>query len=66
MKNSQTSFAIFSDRKDPTKMGMFSKGGRFTSLVYPIFRKKNEILENKPKFRRVSNFPVFEVKFLLI
>jgi hypothetical protein len=30
-------------------LGMFSKGGRFTSEKYPVFRQKDEILSDKRK-----------------
>lgn len=46
---------------DPTGNGMFSKAGRFTSEKYSVFRKKDEILENKPKYLKVSHFPTFEM-----
>lgn len=46
---------IIKDRLDPAGMGMFSKTGRFTSEQHGIFRKKEEILLNKPKKFRVDD-----------
>ena len=40
---------------------MFSKTGQFTSAIYSVFRKKDEILYNKPKYLKVNHFPFLEV-----
>lgn len=49
------------DKKDPSGMGMFSKVGRFSSEIYPVFSRKDDILFGKRKFIQVSNFPAFDV-----
>ena len=48
---------------DPNSLGMFSKAGKFTSQKYSVFQKKDEILQDKPKYLRVSHFPQFEMNF---
>jgi hypothetical protein len=48
---------------DPNALGMFSKAGKFTSQKYSVFQKKDEILQDKPKYLRVSHFPQFEMNF---
>lgn len=62
--------ALVSDIHDPSGLGMFSKAGRFTSEKYIIFQKKDEILHNKRKFKKVSSLPsidmVIENKVLII
>jgi len=45
------------DVSDPSGLGMFSKGGRFTSEKYIIFQKKDEILTNSRKFLKVTSLP---------
>ena len=49
------------DPKDPSGMGMYSKTGRFTNELYAVFRKKEEILHNKPKYLKVANFPTIDL-----
>ena len=51
------------EKTDPTGGGMFSKAGKFTSQKYSIFRKKDEILQDKRRYLRVSHFPQFEMQF---
>ena len=53
---------IIKDKLDPAGMGMFSKTGRFTSEQHGIFRKKEEILLNKPKKFRVDDMDSDEVR----
>lgn len=51
------------EKSDPSGLGMFSKSGRFTSQKYAIFRKKDEILQDKRKYLKVSHFPAFDMQF---
>lgn len=41
---------------DLTDIGMFSKTGKFTSSVYSVFKKKEEILFNRPKVMKITHF----------
>lgn len=45
---------------DKSGDGMFSKTGRITTEQHTIFNRKNNILDNKLKYLKVSNFPAFE------
>lgn len=40
--------------------GMFSKTGRVTTELHTIFTRKDQILENKLKYLKVSSFPAFD------
>jgi len=51
------------DHTDPSGLGMFSKGGRFTSEKYIIFQKKDEILTNSRKFLKVTSLPHLKMDF---
>lgn len=51
---------------DPSGMGMYSKTGKFTTEIYSVFRRKEEIMHGKPKFLRVKRFTSnFSVKISL-
>ena len=52
---------LIDNSSDPTGMGMYSKTGKYTSSLYSVLKKKDEILFNKPKFLKVSLFPTFDV-----
>ena len=54
---------ITNEHSDPGSCGMFSKPGKFTSQKYSVFHKKDEILQDKPKYLRVSHFPQFDMNF---
>lgn len=41
---------------DLTDIGMFSKTGKFTSSIYSVFKKKEEILFNRPKVLKLGHF----------
>lgn len=41
---------------DPSGMGMYSKTGKFTTEIYSVFRRKEEILYGKPKYLKVKRF----------
>ena len=56
---------LVSDRNDPSGLGMFSNAGRFANQKYSIFQKKDEILQNKRRFIRVSKVPVFKVIYII-
>ena len=49
------------DSKDPSGMGMYSKRGRFTNELYAVFRRKEEILHNKPRYLKVASFPTIDL-----
>lgn len=51
---------------DPSGMGMYSKTGMFTSSLYSVFRKKDEIIRNNPKYLKVSAFPSFDIDLMNI
>lgn len=42
---------------------MFSKAGKFLNENYSVFRKKHEILLDKPKYQHVSYYPKFKTQF---
>lgn len=48
---------------NPTALGMFSKPGRFTSQKYMIFSKKDDILQDRRQYLKVSHFPAFDMQF---
>ena len=49
--------AFVYDQGDPSGLGMYSKAGRFTSEKYIIFQRKDDILNDQKKFKKVSSFP---------
>lgn len=49
--------AFVYDQGDPSGLGMYSKAGRFTSEKYSIFQRKDEILSDHKKTKKVSAFP---------
>lgn len=58
--------SILNNPSDPSGMGMYSKSGRFSSSLYSVFRKKDEIISNNPKYLKVSTFPAFDVDLMNI
>lgn len=52
--------ALVNDIHDKSGQGMFSKAGRYTSEIYMIFQKKNEILYDKRKFYKVTSLHEME------
>jgi len=44
---------------------MFSKVGRFSSEMHPVFARKDDILFGKRKFLKVSDYPSFGVSQLI-
>ena len=54
------------DIKDPSGNGMFSKVGRFSSEMHPVFARKDDILFGKRKFLKVSDYPSFGVSQLIL
>lgn len=53
--------AFVADHGDPSGLGMFSKAGRFTSEKYSIFQRKDEILKDQKKYKKVSSLPTIRV-----
>ena len=55
LKLNKFKMAIVTDLNDPMGLGMFSKGGRFTSEIYSIFQKKDEIMNDNRKLFKIKN-----------
>jgi hypothetical protein len=66
MTSKKKSSMIIDNPFDPSGLGMYSKTGRFTSSLYSIFRKKDEIMTNNPKCLKVSTFPAFDADLMHI
>lgn len=49
--------AFVLDAGDPSGLGMYSKAGRYTSEKYIIFQRKDDILTDHKKTKKVSAFP---------
>ena len=49
--------ALLYDHSDPSGLGMYSKAGRHTSEKYIIFQRKEDILSDQKKYKKVSSFP---------
>ena len=54
--------AFVADLNDPSGLGMFSKAGRYSTEKHIIFQKKEEILNDKKEFLKVSSLP--SIKFV--
>lgn len=51
---------MIKDKTDPRKVGMFSSLGRFTTEIYPIILKSDEIINDKRRLFKVKEFDFSE------
>jgi hypothetical protein len=47
---------IIRDKNDPSRMGMYSKTGRFTTEKMYILRKRDEILSSEKRTKKIPLF----------